>query len=58
MQRRVYGVRHHGVRRIIWHCCNPDPNLRTTRLETEMDVWGQEWTHNTLTHRDIRSLSP
>ena len=53
MQRRVYGVRQCSVRRIVWHCCNPDPDLRTRRLQEELDMWGQEWTRDELVHQSM-----
>ena len=42
VQKRVFALRQPVLRRIVWQCCNPAPNLRALRLDSELEHWRAE----------------
>ena len=46
VQKRLFGLRQPVLRRIVWQCCNPSPNLRALRLDIELEQWLQEKTRS------------
>ena len=46
VQKRLFGLRQPVLRRIVWQCCNPAPNLRASRLDSELEHWRAEKKHS------------